>query len=166
MAHLPGYNMVLTAFPNDLSMPGLRQVILPDQLEPLVGAALGLPGARLEGTEDGSSPVKIISYKPERSCLIHCAVGELDPQAWPESVYMRQLPATQLFETIIRSMDCNCRTGRDPCRRPGPAHDHRLRRRCRPRRWAWHCYQLIAMDCRGPTSRGRPVLRAASSTML
>ena len=73
-AYLSDCKMFLTAFPNDLRMRGLHQIIYPDELELVVRNALGLPEVRIEGVEDGSCPVKIVSYKPEQSCLIRCPV--------------------------------------------------------------------------------------------
>ncbi len=73
-AYLVDHQMIVTAFPNDLMVRGLHQIVYRDELEPVVRGTLGLRVGQAEGVEDGSSPVGIISYKPERSCLVRCAV--------------------------------------------------------------------------------------------
>lgn len=73
-AYVPDYNMILTAFPNDLRLHGLHQLVYADELESVVRTTLELPTARVGVSADNGRPVQVVSYRPERYCLVRCIV--------------------------------------------------------------------------------------------
>lgn len=72
--YLPHHKMILSSFPNDLEIHGLHQLIYPDELEGVVRTGMGLVVIRV----DRSEPVKVVSYSPERHCLVRFIVRNSD----------------------------------------------------------------------------------------
>lgn len=68
--HLPDLGLFATAFPNDLRMRGLYRLVDRARLKRMLRAAVGAPKAAVDDGGDGAQPIEIVSYKPERSCLV------------------------------------------------------------------------------------------------
>jgi aminoglycoside phosphotransferase len=73
-AYLPDRGMVVTAFPDDLRVHGLHRLVETDHLRAVIRSAFDCPDVDLERAEDGSPRASIVSYRPERSCLLRCVI--------------------------------------------------------------------------------------------
>ena len=69
---LPDRRMILTSFPNDLRIRKLHEVVTCGAFDSALRDTLQRPRASEAGRENGGFMVTVISYRPERSCLIHC----------------------------------------------------------------------------------------------
>lgn len=76
-AYFAKFKMMLISFPNDLKISNLYQIVFPAELQKIIGPTLNQYLANTDETENTACPIQIISYKPERSCLVKCVVQPL-----------------------------------------------------------------------------------------
>jgi hypothetical protein len=86
-AYLCDHGMVLTAFPDDLRVHGLHRLMAGDHLTSIVRSALDCPEVDLDRARDGSPRASIVSYRPERSCLLRCVIR--GPRRRDEVIFAR-----------------------------------------------------------------------------
>ncbi len=88
--HLPDPGLFVTAFPNDLRMRELYRLVDRARLKRPLRAALGSPKAAVADSGEGAPPIEIVSYKPERSCLVRFGLRPSgSTQETPRPVFAR-----------------------------------------------------------------------------
>jgi aminoglycoside phosphotransferase len=89
-AYLAEERIVVAAYPNDLRIGRLDRMLDPSKLRRLLRAALRSPTLKLTSARNAAAPVRVISYKPERSCLVRCTLrpSNLDSDL-PDIVFAR-----------------------------------------------------------------------------
>ncbi|NNG03006.1 MAG: aminoglycoside phosphotransferase family protein [Inquilinus sp.] len=86
--HLPEHRMTLTAFPHDLRVHGIHLAVDPVRLEMVVRRVLAAPEATLVATDKRTPPITVVSYRPERFCLVRSTIRRT-PNARQEVIYAR-----------------------------------------------------------------------------
>jgi len=71
---IPGWRLLVAAFPNDLAVRGMYRVMRSSRLRRIVHRLAGAE-AELVRPDDAIAKVEIVSYKPERSCLVRTAMA-------------------------------------------------------------------------------------------
>jgi hypothetical protein len=73
--HLPDLRIVLTAFPHDRAVKGMRQVLEPDKLKRILHRVVARYDPARRWVSGSHSRVELVTYKPERRCLVRCDLG-------------------------------------------------------------------------------------------
>lgn len=74
----PDLRMVLTAFPHDRSVKGMRQLLEPDKLKRILHRVADRYDPSRRWVSGSKSRIEVVTYKPERRCLVRCDLGVRD----------------------------------------------------------------------------------------
>lgn len=86
---LPEYRMTISEFPHDLRVHGIDRVIDPDGLEAVVRRVLAAPEARLVEPDHGTPKITVVSYRPDRFCLVRFAIQRTPMSDLKEVIFAR-----------------------------------------------------------------------------
>ena len=75
VAYFPELEMIVSFFPNDRSLRGLRFVLDPDKLKRMAQSRLRERVKEPWWIRGRRTRIDILSYKPERHCVIQCRLG-------------------------------------------------------------------------------------------
>ncbi|MFQ5719945.1 MAG: aminoglycoside phosphotransferase family protein [Acidobacteriota bacterium] len=67
--------LVLVAFPEDRAIPGMRHILDTDKLKRVLHEQVPRFAGGNTWVSGSRSEVEVVSYKPERSCLVRCRLG-------------------------------------------------------------------------------------------
>lgn len=88
----PDLRLILTAFPHDRAVKGLRHALDPDKLKRILHRVVDRYDPARLWVSGSNSRVSVVTYKPARRCLVRCALGIRDQATGAlrgETIYAR-----------------------------------------------------------------------------
>ncbi|MBI4169263.1 MAG: aminoglycoside phosphotransferase family protein [Acidobacteria bacterium] len=131
---LPDLRVVLTAFPHDRAVKGMRQVLEPDKLKRILHRVVARYDPARRWVSGSHSRIDLVTYKPERRCLVRCDLGVRDRASGEiqrETIYARiysDATGRRVFD-LLKSLQTGCAFGQDGAPVPAPLGydpDHRI----------------------------------------
>jgi aminoglycoside phosphotransferase (APT) family kinase protein len=122
---LPDLKVVLTAFPHDRAVKGMRQVLEPDKLKRILHRVVARYDPARRWVSGSHSRLDLVTYKPERRCLVRCDLGVRDRESGEirrETIYARiynDATGRRVFD-LLKALHGGGAFGRDGAPVPAP----------------------------------------------
>ncbi|OLC54921.1 MAG: hypothetical protein AUH92_03205 [Acidobacteria bacterium 13_1_40CM_4_69_4] len=130
----PDLRLILTGFPHDRAVKGMRHVLDPDRLKRILHRVASRYDPARQWVSGSHSRIDLVTYKPERCCLVRCDLGIHDRglrRIRRETIYARihgDATGRRVFGLLNDLQACNrARRADIPVPRPvGYDPDHRI----------------------------------------